>query len=142
MGIIAKRVRWWAGKIEDRAGGVAAVLEPLSKAGVSLEFLLARRAPEEPGRGIVFAAPILGEAAERAAAAAGLQAAPEVAALRVEGPDRAGIGYAIVRAVADAHISIRGLSASVIGDRFVCYFAFDSAADADRAADVVTDVPV
>ena len=38
----------WVGEIEDRAGAVAEKLEAVSRAGVDLEFLIARRAPERP----------------------------------------------------------------------------------------------
>ena len=37
------------------------------------------------------------------------------------------------RAVADAGINLRGVSAAALGRRAVTYFAFDSAADADTA---------
>jgi hypothetical protein len=37
------------------------------------------------------------------------------------------------RALADAGINLRGISAAALGRRAVTYFAFDSAADADTA---------
>jgi hypothetical protein len=36
-------------------------------------------------------------------------------------------------AIADAGINLRGVSAAVIGKKFVAYFGFDSAADATKA---------
>jgi hypothetical protein len=36
-------------------------------------------------------------------------------------------------AIADSGINLRGLSAAVLGSRFVAYMAFDSAEDADKA---------
>jgi hypothetical protein len=36
--------------------------------------------------------------------------------------------------VADAGLNLRGLSATVLGDRYVAVLAFDSAADAGKAA--------
>jgi hypothetical protein len=140
MALSVKRVQWWAGPIADRAGGLAALLKPLAEAKVNLEFVLARRTPEAPGQGVVFVAPITTGAAEKAAEAAGLKPAPEVAALRVEGENCPGMGYAISRAVADAEISFRGLAAGVIAGRFISYYAFDCAADANRAADVIAAV--
>jgi hypothetical protein len=140
MALIVKRVQWWAGTIEDKAGGLAALLKPLAEAGINLEFILARRAPEAPGKGVLFVAPITTAAAERAAEASGLKPAPEVAALRVEGENQPGVGYAISRVVAEAGISVRGLAAGVIGGKFVCYYAFDSSAEANRAADLIAEV--
>ena len=62
----------WAGAIEDRPGALAEKLEAVSRVGVNLEFLIARRAPEKPGTGVVFMAPLRGEESVRAALQAGL----------------------------------------------------------------------
>lgn len=43
----------WVGAIEDRAGALAEKLQAVSRIGVDLEFLIARRAPEKPGAGVV-----------------------------------------------------------------------------------------
>ena len=51
----------WAAHIEDRPGGLAEKLEALAQAGANLDFILARRAPESPGMGVVFVAPLKGE---------------------------------------------------------------------------------
>jgi predicted amino acid-binding ACT domain protein len=53
--------------------------------------------------------------------------------LKVEGDDEAGLGGRISTAIADAGINLRGVSAAVIGKKFVAYFGFDSAADATKA---------
>jgi hypothetical protein len=45
-----------------------------------------------------------------------------------------GMGARLTSAVADEGINMRGLSAAVIGNKFVAYFGFDSGAEADRAA--------
>ena len=51
----------------------------------------------------------------------------------VDGDDEAGVGGRISTAIADAGINLRGVSAAVIGKKFVAYFGFDSAADATKA---------
>jgi hypothetical protein len=140
MALSVKRIQWWAGTIEDKAGGLSALLAPLAETKSNLEFVLARRAPEAPGKGVVFVAPVTTADGERAASEAGLKPAPEIAALRVEGPNQAGMGHAISLAIAEAGISFRGLAAVVIGERFVCQIAFDSAADANRAADIIGEI--
>ena len=52
------RVDVWAATIKDRPGGLAQKLDALAKAGTNLEFLISRRTPEKPGRGVVFVTPI------------------------------------------------------------------------------------
>lgn len=129
-------VEYWSRKIEDRAGGAAEVLGPLARAKVNLEFALARRTPEEPGKGILYVAPVKGARAEGAARGAGLGKA-DLAGLRVEGENRPGAGHAIAEALGRAGISFRGLAAAGVGRRYVCYLAFDRAEDARRAAEVL-----
>jgi predicted amino acid-binding ACT domain protein len=57
--------------------------------------------------------------------------------VRVEGPDRAGLGAKMTEALAAAGINLRGISAAALGRRAVSFFAFDSAADADSAMRVL-----
>jgi hypothetical protein len=123
----------WAGEVPDRPGGLAGVLEALGGAGASLECVIARRQPDRPGTGVVFLAPVKGNKAQRAARESGLNPATSVATLRVEGADKPGLGGRLARVVADAGVNMRGLTASVLGSKFVAYFGFDSQADADNA---------
>lgn len=124
----------WSGQIEDRAGGLARKLAPLAEAKADLQFVIGRRQPDMPGKGVVFLAPVTGSKPVKAAIGAGLAKSVDLAALRVEGPNKAGTGYEMTRLLANAGINLRGISASVIGRKFVAFLAFDSAADADRAA--------
>jgi predicted amino acid-binding ACT domain protein len=124
----------WTGEIEDRVGGLAAKLEPLASAGVDLAFVIARRQPHLPGKGVVFLGPVTGAKGTKAAAAAGLSKTTELAALRLEGPNKPGSCHQAVRVLADAGINLRGLSASVIGAKFVVIIAFDTAEDAAKAS--------
>ena len=59
MAIKASRIDVWMTIIDDRAGGAAEKLEALAKAGADLEVVFARRTPEQPGQGILFAGPIV-----------------------------------------------------------------------------------
>jgi hypothetical protein len=129
-----KKLDVWTGEIDDTVGGLATKLEPLAKAGVDLQFLVARRQPSRPRRGVVFLSGIAGAKGTKAAAAAGLAKASDVVALRVEGPNKAGAAYQITRRLADAGLNLRGVSAGVMGRKFQLFLAFDSAADADTAA--------
>lgn len=75
--------------------------------------------------------------AEQAARAAGFAPTADISALRVEGDDRAGMGQQLAGAVATAGVSLRGMSANVLGKKYVCYVALDTAADAQKAAEAI-----
>jgi hypothetical protein len=140
MALKVSKAEIWVTTLEDRAGAAADKLEPLTRAGADFEFVFARRTPEQPGRGLCMVAPVKGKKVEAAAAAAGFARAPDIAALRVEGGNKAGNAERMTRALANSGISFRGLSAAAIGSRFVAHVAFDSAADAERAAKVLRKV--
>jgi hypothetical protein len=127
----------WSGEIADRCGGLAEKIEAVAAAGANLEFVIARRAPDKPGSGLVFMAPLRGTAQIRAAKAAGLAKAPNVYTLRLEGPNRPGSGSKITQAIAGAGINMRGLSAAALGRRSVTYLAFDTDADAKKASQIL-----
>ena len=130
----------WAAGIKDQPGGVAEKLEALAKAGANLEFVIARRSPDKPGTGVVFVAPIQGDAVVKAAKAAGFAQAKSLHSVRVAGPDKPGLGSRITRKLASAGISLRGLSAAAIGGRCVCYLGLDSAEDAAQVVDLLKGV--
>lgn len=121
----------WCATIEDRPGGLSAKLGPLAAAGANLEFVLARR--DQPGTGVVFVSPVKGVKATRAAQEAGLAKSAEIAALRIEGPDKPGLGAKLTAALAEAGINLRGLAASATKNRCIVYLAFDAKEDAAKA---------
>lgn len=127
----------WSAEIQDQPGGLSGVLRQLAEANADLEMVVARRQPDRPGAGIVFLAPVKGRRARAAAALAGLSPTPDMAALRVEGTNRPGLGAKMTGAIADSGINLHGLSAAVLGSRFVAYMAFDGAEDADKAAKAI-----
>jgi len=131
------RVDVWAASIDDRPGGLAGRLEPLAQAGANLEFVIARRAPEKPGTGVVFLAPLKNARQVRAARKTGFLKTRSLNSVRIEGPDRPGLGLKLTMALAEAGINLRGLSAAALGKRFVVYLALDSSADADKAVRIV-----
>ena len=133
MPLRVTKIDVWSGEISDRPGGLAGILESVAAAGANLEMVVARRQADKPGTGIVFLAPLRARKAQAAAMAAGLRTDEGVAALRVEGADRAGTGARLVRAIAAEGLNLRGVSAAAIGGRYVIYFAFDREADASSA---------
>ena len=133
MKLDVTRVDVWATSIEDRPGGLAEKLAPLAQSGVNLEFIIARRAPERTGTGVVFVTPIKGAAQVQAARQAGFAKTESLRSVRIEGPDKPGLGAWLTQKLADAGINLRGLSAAVPGRRFVMYLAFDEPGEASKA---------
>ena len=133
MALNVTRADVWAASIEDRPGGLAEKLAALAEAGAQLEFVIARRASERPGTGVVFLTPLKGSAQIGAAKKAGFEKTKSLHSLRVEGPDQPGLGAKMTQALAQAGINLRGLSAAAIGPRCVMYLALESTADATKA---------
>lgn len=127
------RVDMWAASLEDRPASLANKLEALHKAGANLEFIMARRALEEPGKGVVFLAPLKGVKQTKAAIQAGFFNTEALHSVRVEGSDAPGIASQLTRAVAKATVNLRGFSASIIGGKFIAYLALDDEKDAAKA---------
>ena len=138
MALKVTQTEVWAASIQDKPGGMAEKLEALAKAGAALDFVIARRSPDKPGTGVLFVAPLAGDKAIQAAKAVGFAKSDSLHSVRLEGPDQAGLGARLTRQLAGAGINLRGLSAAAIGDRFVCYLALDSAADAAKATELLT----
>ena len=132
MELLAERIDVWAATIADKPGGLADVLAALRDAGADLQFIIARRAPDMPGKGVVFVAPLQNDRDIRAAAEVGFNVTRTLHSVRVMGADRPGIASELAQKAADARINLRGFSASVIGTQFVAYLAVDSMQDADN----------
>jgi hypothetical protein len=137
MTIKASRNDVWMAVIDDRAGGAAEKLEALARAGANLEVVLARRTPEHPGQGILFAGPLEGVKVTRAAHEAGFKRSETIHGIRVEGSDKPALGAKIARSLAEAGVSFRGLQASVVGRSFLSFIALDTAEDAAKAVKVL-----
>jgi hypothetical protein len=140
MAMRIAKVDVWAATIKDRPGGLAEKLTPLPKAGANLAFVIARRQPDKPGNAVVFVTPIKGGKQIAAAKKAGLKKSRSLRSLVVRGPDRRGLGSKMAAALGQAGISVRGLSAAVVGKEFVAYFAFDKLSDSARAARVLKKI--
>lgn len=130
----------WSAPVANRPGGLLEKLEGLAKAGADLEILDARRSRENPDQGVTFLAPLTGEAQISAAKQLGFERSGLVH-VRVSCPDEPGKGYLIVRAISAQGINLAGVVATGIRDELVMYLAFDTAADAERARQVLDRVP-
>jgi len=138
MDISVERVDVWAASIEDRPGGLAEVLGALRDVGADLQFIIARRAPQDPGTGVVFVTPLQGDREIAAAAEVGFNVTQTLHSVRVMGRDRPGAAAELTQQLADGRINLRGFSASVIGSQYVAYVAVDSLDEANKAISVLT----
>src|ERR1035441_3580284 len=102
MKLKVNRMDTWAAAIDDRPGGVADKLAALAAAGVNLELIIARRAPEQRGSGVVFVTPLKGDKQIKAAGGAGFQKTDSLHTLRVQGADKPGTCAKVTKALAEA----------------------------------------
>ena len=137
MDLIVERIEVWATTIDDKSGRLANILTGLSEAGADLNFILARRAPEQPNKAVVFVTPLQGDAELEAAATLGFSPTTRVHAVRVEGENRPGVAAELTALLAAAGLNLRGFSAAVLGTLFVLYIGFDSTEDAAKAASIL-----
>jgi hypothetical protein len=140
MDLLVERVDVWAAPIPDRPRALADVLSALREAGADLQFIIARRAPDEPGAGVVFVTPLQGDREIRGAAAAGFNVTHKLHSVRVMGTDRPGVVAELTQKLGKAGINLRGLSASAMGAQFVAYIGLDSLQDANRTMEVLSKV--
>jgi len=133
MALTVNVITLWRREIENRAGALAGVLQPLATTSVDLQLLMAYRFPGDESRGAVELFPIAGKKAIAAASDAGLTPANDIPAVLVQGSNRAGIGYQTSRAIADAGINLAFLVAQVVGTKFSAVYGFDSVTDRDSA---------
>jgi hypothetical protein len=139
MDLIVKRVNVWAASIRDEAGGLSHLLTGLRDAGADLDFVIARRAAEKPGTGVVFVTPLRGDREVAAAADLGFNVTNSVHSVRVQGENKPGVTAELTQKLAAANINLRGLSVAVIGARFILYIGLDSAADAAKAVNILQE---
>jgi len=136
MAVKVKRITLWRKELENRAGTLAGTLEPLAKAGADLQIVMGYRYPVEGAKAAVELYPIANKKATAAAQGAGLMPST-IAALLVEGDNRAGIGNRISQAIAEAGINLDFLVAQVIGRKYAAVIGFENEADADRATALI-----
>jgi len=139
MDLLVNRVEVWAASTVDKPGGLSALLNGLYEAGADLDFVIARRAPDEPGTGVVFLTPIRGDREVEAASTLGFNLTSSIDSVRVEGDNVPGAAARLAELIADAGINIRGFSVAVIGPRYIAYIGFDSSSDAEKAAEIIKE---
>jgi hypothetical protein len=137
MHLFLEHVDVWAAPIEDRPGALADALGILRDAGANLQFIIARRTPHEPGKGVMFVTPLERDREIAAAAQVGFNVTHTLHSVRVVGRDRPGVAAELTQKLADASINLRGFSAAVIGTQFIAYVAVDSLHDANQVIEIL-----
>ena len=140
MAYAIAKVDVWIGTIEDHPGALDEILATLAAAGANLEYVLARRTPEHPGKGIVFLAPIKGPVLIKTAKKLGFNKATKIFLLHIVGPDKAGLGHRVTQPLADAGLSLRGFNATALGRQCVMNLAFDSQDGANKALGILKKI--
>jgi predicted amino acid-binding ACT domain protein len=140
MELLVEHVDVWAATIPDSPGGLAGVLATLHETGANLQSIISRRAPDDPGKGVVFVTPLQGDREIAAAAQVGFNVTQTLHSVRILGQDRPGIAAELTQKLADAGLNLRGFSASVIGGQFNAYAAVDSLDDAKKAMAILKTV--
>lgn len=133
-------VDMWAAEVEDRPGAMAKKLAALRQAGADLHFVLARRADDTPGTGVLFVAGLKGKRQTKAAEDQGFLLTHALHSLRVEGWNQSGAAATAAEALAKARVNVRGLAAAVSGRKFVAYIATDTARQASKAVKALRQV--
>ena len=133
MPISVKKITLWRREVPNRPGMLAQTLEPLSRSGANLQVVMGYHMGE---KAIIEVFPVAGKKGTAAGQQAGL-AASGPPALLVQGDNRAGLGHALARAIADAGINIHFLVAQVIGNRYSAVVGFGSEDEAARAVGII-----
>jgi len=137
MELIVERVDVWAASISDESGSLAQLLTGLREAGADLDFIIARRAPEKAGTGVVFVSPLRGDREIAAATELGFNVTRSLHSVRIQGENKPGITAELTGKLAAEGLNLRGLSAAVIGARFILYIGLDSSEDAAKAVEIL-----
>ena len=137
LDLIVEHVDVWAASIKDEPGGLSQILTTLREAGADLDFIIARRSPDKPDTGVVFMTPLRGDMEVAAAADLGFNVTTSVHSVRVEGDNKPGVAAELTEKLASAEINLRGLSAAVIGTRFIMYIGLDSTEDAEKTYNIL-----
>lgn len=133
MNVIAEPEDVWVASLDDKPGALANKLAALAEAGADLGFIIARRAPDKPGTGVVFVTPLRGDKEIDAATEEGFAVSTHLHSIRVEGKNEQGIAARITRKVGEAGLNLRGFSGAVLGTQYVLHLAFDTADSAQNA---------
>ena len=135
MPVTVKRIQLWRKEVENRAGVLAETLEPFAGAKADLQVVMGYRYPGSENKCAVEIYPVNNKLTA-SAQLAGL-AASSIPTLLVEGDNKAGLGHATTKAIADAGINLSFLVTQVIGRKYSAVIGFENEVDAEKASTIV-----
>ena len=136
MPVRVRPITLWRAEVDNQPGVLAQTLEPLAEAGANVQVVMGYRVPGDHARAAIEIFPVTGARSLSAAQAAGLSEAA-ISAVHVDGDNRAGLGHAMAKALADAGINMDFFLAQVSGRRHTTVIGLDSREDADRAIPLI-----
>jgi siroheme synthase len=116
---------------------MATKLAALSKAGAYLQFVHARRTPEIFGKGLLSVWPVKGAKQIKAATEAGFAKTHGPVVLRLECPDRVGLGAQVCHALSEAGINVRAFTGIDVAKAGEAYLTLDNSRDAAKAQKIL-----
>lgn len=130
----------WAASLVDKPGALGTTLGLLADAGANLDFIISRRAPDEPGSAVVFVTPLKSDAEVQAGDDSGFSVTRKTYSVRVEGDNEPGVAAKLVKAVGEAGINLAGFSAAKLGARFVAHIRVDTPEDRETVVKVLSEL--
>jgi len=134
------RVHVYHAPVDDKPGGTATRLKALAEAGVHLEYVHSERAEGKPGMGDLFVCPKQVKAEFDMMKKAGFHEVQEPIVMRFQGDDRTGLGGRVTMEWEKAGINLHGLMMTVLDGKFIGFAQFDTAYDANKAAQLLAEL--
>ena len=131
MELLLEKEDVWVASLDDNPGALGAMLGLLADAGANLDFMIARRAPEEPGSAVVFVTPLRTDPEIQAGDEAGFSVTRKTHSVRVQGRDEPGVAARIAKAIGEAGFNMAGFSCAKRGAAFVAHIRLDTMEDRD-----------
>jgi hypothetical protein len=136
MPVQVKKITLWRKELENRPGTLADALQPVANAGADLQVVMGYCYPGDRTKAAVELFPVASKKPTAAAQAVGF-APSGIPALHIEGDNRAGLGHAIARSLADAGVNLGFLVAQVVGRKYSLVLGFENDADATKAVSLI-----
>jgi hypothetical protein len=116
-----KPITLWRKEIDNQPG-VSPERWSLSRTGgADLQVVMGYRYPGNEAKAVIELYPVAGKKLVKAAQVAGLTASP-IPTLLVEGDNKAGLGHAVARAIAESGVNLAFMVTQVIGRRYSRYW--------------------
>ncbi len=134
------RVHVYHAPVDDKPGGTAMRLKALAEAGVHLEYVHSERAEGRAGAGDLFVVPKQVKGEFDLVKKAGFQEVQEPIVMRFQGDDKTGLGGRVTMEWEKAGINLHALMMTVLDGKFVGFAHFDTADDANKAAQLLAEL--